>query len=102
MLESNSFLLLQELRNKQLITEKRLNDITSNSNTAKHLSGNQKQKVQEESVKVMETTKKTPENNMFLGDSMVKWLHKYGISKIQIPPFQIQSFLLKATINQFH
>ena len=49
MLESNSFFLLQELHNKQIIIEKRLDNILSNSDkvkAVKHPSEDQKQKVQ--------------------------------------------------------
>ena len=49
LLESNSTFLLQELHNKQIIIEKLLNNISSNSDkmkVVKHLSENQKQKVE--------------------------------------------------------
>ena len=57
MLESNSSFLIQELQNKQITTEKHLDNNPSNSEkvkTVKHLSKNQKQKVHHKG----ETTRK--------------------------------------------
>ena len=64
-LESNSTFLLQELHNKQIIIEKLLDNISSNSDkvkTVKHLSKNQKQKVQhqeKQQEKLLETVRQT-------------------------------------------
>ena len=81
--------MLQELPNKQLIIEKLLSDIPSNSNTAKHLSRNQKQKVQEESVKAIETKKKkNAENKLFLGDSMVNGYMNMAYQKIKVVKYK--------------
>ena len=55
--ESNSSFLLQELHNKQIIIEKLLDNIPSNSHkvkTVKHLSENKKQKVQQHQEKQQE------------------------------------------------
>ena len=90
MLESISSLLLQELPKKQLIIEKLLSDIPSNSNTAKHLSRNQKQKVQEESVKAM-VTKKERRKEVVSWRFNGKWLHEYGLSKNQSSKVQMFS-----------
>lgn len=65
MLESNSFFLLQELHNKQIIIEKRLDNILSNSDkvkAVKHPSEDQKQKVQhqeKQQEKLLETFRQT-------------------------------------------
>ena len=102
LLESNSTFLLQELHNKQIIIEKILGNISSNSDkvkTVKHLSENQKQKVQHQekqqeklletvrkSIKETDPPQKVNRNNvdknkeprkkvMILGDSMVKGLN---------------------------
>ena len=67
MLESNSSFLLQELQNKQIIIEKLLENIPSNSDnmkTVKNLSENKRQKVQhreKQQEKLLETIQKTIE-----------------------------------------
>ena len=65
LLESNSSFLLQELQNKQIIIEKLLGNIPSNNDkvkTVKHLSENQKQKVEhqeKQQEKLLETVLQT-------------------------------------------
>ena len=67
LLESNSSFLLQELQNKQIIIEKLLENIPSNSDnmkTVKNLSENKRQKVQhreKQQEKLLETIQKTIE-----------------------------------------
>ena len=114
--------MLQELHKKQIITEKLLDSIPSNSDkvkTVKHLSENQKQKVQHQEKhreKLLETVRQTIKETdppqkvdrsnadknkeprkkvMILGDSMVKGLNEYGLSKNQ--NVKVQSFSGYAT-----
>ena len=118
LLESNSSFLLQELHNKQRIIEKILDNIpSSNSNKAKtvqHPSENRKQKVQhqeKQQEKLLETIRQTIKETappqkvnrsnadknkeprkkvMILGDSIIKGLNEYGLSKN--PNVKVQSF----------